>query len=87
MKFLYIIIVLFLATGCVNKTPDVKGEDPASVVGNAGSIAEVLGCVFAPQSCQKKSTQDQHKQADEQIIKKAEEKEWDDVDKEISESK
>lgn len=87
MKFLYIIIVLFLATGCVNKTPDVKREDPTTSIGRMGSIAEVLGCVFAPQSCEKKSTQDQHNEADEKIIKKAEEKEWDDVDKEISESK
>jgi hypothetical protein len=52
-----------------------------------GSIAEVLGCMFAPQNCEKTSTQDQHKDADQKIIKQAEEKEWNDLDKDIPESK
>lgn len=84
MKILYIIIALFLITGCTNKTPQAKSQDPTTSIGRMGSIADVLGCVFAPQSCEKKSIKDQHDEADEKIIKQAEEKEWNDVDKEIS---
>lgn len=87
MKILYIIVALFLITGCANKSPQVTTEDPTSSISRMGSIADVLGCVFAPQSCEKKSIKDQHNEADEKIIKQAEEKEWNDVDKEISEAK
>tara|TARA_X000000950_G_scaffold278382_1_gene369211 strand:- start:1344 stop:1610 length:267 start_codon:yes stop_codon:yes gene_type:complete len=87
MKFLYIIIAVFLITGCANKSPQVTTEDPTSSISRMGSIAEVLGCMFAPDTCPtKKSTQEQHDEADKKIISEAEEKEWDDVDKETNNS-
>ena len=81
------ISALLFVTSCANKTPTIKTEDPTSSIGRMGSIAEVLGCMFAPQSCEKKSTQDQHTDADQKIIKQAEEKDWNDLDKDVPESK
>jgi len=81
------ISALLFVIGCVNKKPTIKTEEPTSSIGRMGSIAEVLGCMFAPQNCEKTSTQDQHKDADQKIIKQAEEKDWNDLDKEVPESK
>jgi|TARA_B110000444_G_C18849836_1_gene604676 hypothetical protein len=80
---------LLFVTSCANKTPAVKNgtEDSTSSISRMGSIADVLGCMFAPDSCPIKSTTEQHKQSDQKIIKQAEEKDWNDVDKANPKSK
>lgn len=81
------ISAMLFVTGCANKKPKVNTEDPTSSISRMGSIADVLGCMFAPDSCSIKSTTEQHKESDQKIIKQAEDKDWNDLDKDIPESK
>ena len=81
----YIILILFIIllfaglNGCANKTAKVKTVDNEPSIGKMQSIADILGCMFAPHECQKIKEEEQQQ---EEITKGFEE-----VDKEKEDEK
>ena len=81
----YIILILFIIllfaglNGCANKTAKVKTVDNEPSIGRMQSIADILGCMFAPQECQK--IKEEEKQQDEIT------EEFDKLDKETKDEK
>ena len=71
MKKLVLLVTFLILAGCVQ--PSMLSDDESSGIHNMGSIANVLGCMFAPQdpSCTKKQPSESEKEADE--------KEWNEV--------
>ena len=65
----YILILLILAS-CTAKQPTAQTTKPLSVFD--GSISKVLGCIFAPQECEKIKEEDS-KQHQEEITKELDE--------------
>ena len=81
----YIILILFIIllfaglNGCANKTAKVKTVDNEPSIGRMQSIADILGCMFAPQECQK--IKEEEKQQEEIT------EEFDKLDKETKDEK
>ena len=81
----YIILILFIIllfaglNGCANKTAKVKTVDNEPSIGRMQSIADILGCMFAPQECQK--IKEEEKQQEEIT------EEFDKLDKETKNEK
>ena len=81
----YIILILFIIllfaglNGCANKTAKVETADNEPTIGKMQSIADILGCMFAPHECKKIKEEEQQQ---EEITKGFEE-----VDKEKEDEK
>ena len=81
----YIILILFIIllfaglNGCANKTAKVKTVDNEPSIGRMQSIADILGCMFAPHECQK--IKEEEKQQEEIT------EEFDKLDKETKNEK
>ena len=81
----YIILILFIIllfaglNGCANKTAKIKTADNESSISRMQSIADILGCMFAPQECQK--IKEEEKQQEEIT------EEFDKLDKETKDEK
>ena len=81
----YIILILFIIllfaglNGCVNKTAKIKTADNEPSISRMQSIADILGCMFAPQECQK--IKEEEKQQEEIT------EEFDKLDKETKDEK
>lgn len=64
----YVILVLFIIllfaglNGCANKTAKVKTADSESSISRMQSIADVLGCMFAPNECEKIKEEEQQQE-------------------------
>ena len=73
----YIILILFIIllfaglNGCANKTAKIKTADNEPSIGRMQSIADILGCMFAPDTCPKKEKSEE--------IDEESDKEWDEV--------
>lgn len=81
----YIILILFIIllfaglNGCANKTAKIKTADNGPSISRMQSIADILGCMFAPQECQK--IKEEEKQQEEIT------EEFDKLDKETKDEK
>ncbi len=81
----YIILILFIIllfaglNGCANKTAKIKTADNEPSISRMQSIADILGCMFAPQECQK--IKEEEKQQEEIT------EEFDKLDKETKDEK
>ena len=76
----YIFLVLLL-TSCTIKQP-IPNEQPKSMSAFDGSISKVLGCIFAPQECEKiKKDENKPHQTQEEYQQEIT-KELDELDKE-----
>ena len=81
----YIILILFIIllfaglNGCANKTAKVKTADNEPSIGRMQSIADILGCMFAPHECKK--IKEEEKQQEEIT------EEFDKLDKETKNEK
>jgi hypothetical protein len=59
----YILLLLILAS-CTAKQPTVQSAPPSASIFD-GSISRVLGCMFAPQECEKIKEEESIKQQKE----------------------
>ena len=75
-KFIFILAVILICSalsGCANKTVKVKDDKTPTItdtIGKMDAISSVLGCMFAPQTCDGKDNDDA---------------EWEELEKELEE--
>tara|TARA_B100000989_G_scaffold120888_1_gene89164 strand:- start:5044 stop:5310 length:267 start_codon:yes stop_codon:yes gene_type:complete len=64
----YVILILFIIllfaglNGCANKTSEIRTADSGSSISKMQSIADVLGCMFAPNECKKIKEEEQQQE-------------------------
>jgi len=91
-KALTIAVVIFFAatmlTGCAKSKVNTKQDGIIESLANMGKTSKVIGCVFAPwhEECKRLKSEKVPHQTQEEYIKEVNE-DFDDLDKEIEQSK